>query len=66
VKGTLCENLQLIQRRFVAFAPFWLVLFWGFRGDTGTVVAAFGLGTRMRNGQRRAAKNLFNAGAANS
>ncbi len=26
---------------FVTFAPLWLVLIWGFRGDTGAVVAAF-------------------------
>jgi hypothetical protein len=41
VKGTLCKNLQSIQHTSVAFALFWLVLFWGFRGDTGAVVAAF-------------------------
>jgi hypothetical protein len=37
VKGTLCGKVQRFQCAFVAFAPFWLVLFWGFRGDTGAV-----------------------------
>ncbi|MGA8652665.1 MAG: hypothetical protein WB677_18990, partial [Xanthobacteraceae bacterium] len=61
MKGTVCKNLQWIQRRFVAFASFWLVLFWGFRGDTGAVIAAFDMPIAAENGCETAiiSKNLF-------
>jgi hypothetical protein len=61
VKGTLCKNLQWIQRVFVVFAPFWLVSFWGFRGDTGAVIAAFDMPIARENGCETAniGKNLF-------
>jgi hypothetical protein len=39
VKGTLCKKTQLIQAAFVAFGPFWHVLFPGFRGENGAVAA---------------------------
>ena len=38
VKGTRYKRLQWIQRRFVTLVAFWLLLFCGFRGDTGAVL----------------------------